>query len=1195
MPDRLTSILSAFGGLNTEDSLLNAVDAFQQGDYRYARNTRIGSSTEDFTGAVENFPSTLLVNNYSYWDYNAVAWVVGSAPAGTNIAKGYLSDKHIGVVIWAVYNSNGNHQILAYYKATRTIYEVLKWSGLNFSATAFISICRVNSYYVLTDGINHPRIICYGNSVITQNTFDLKARLGSNFSEYHISFAKWAPLAPPSVWSSFTGTQNDYLTKGIFQFSYRYIFYGGFKSTWAPPSAFVSAQSAPIPITQFNLEIPGFTFDYETPASTGFINSNVKFYQVVQTIEFGYRQLARDSWKLFKRYDVAKSPVPEQPAYFTNNGPSAVIAQQDIGQYFDTVPLLSGACESIDNRVMFGDNLDDLAMPDFSVDTIEIYSIKPTFTNSDNWFAPAASFGGLSGGEQLILEVQNNCRRYSFKEKGIYKLGVIFQHWAGRISLACTQDNWTYLIPDSGADNNGGTEYLHALGFKIPSSVKPPDWAVAYQIVRTNVLNFDYFVEGYVNDFVFLQNDANSLTDWITTPDSITKILNDLANGLGTFGGTVLKNLDINKLANDPNFDLASFTSQFDIQDLSLAQRITAAIRKNKTVAASANAGFIYMSIPNWYLTSPAPGGTSDNPSNNLFYNFQQGDRVIFFGSRSAAYNNSDLVKFDEEIVQFTGQGIIVKKPIDLITLQTRAQELTNQRVNSFLIQIYRPKKFSKDEEVIFYETGEWYGITQPTTSSRDFSKRDFTWTDCASVTVGYFGGGAAANRYYTKMPVFLGDVHAVYKTFYYTPQGIHTGSVAGHVIQMNQDKDNAAGNALEGWEHNNGRPFVAYKYAPVQLQKSTQVRFGGKFLEDSIFISINNFRNENQYIYPSEYGTIRRLVNTSNAQVESVGNILIALGEQEAWSIYVNRTTLEDLSGRSQVSLSDKVLGSYNTLLGSQGTLNPESAHAHNGKLIWWNAKKGVWNRYSRDGITEISRIKMKNWFKDLSDLLINTYSTGTPAKVISVYDNYHDTWMVRFDHSSLPSTFREYASYKCVDFAERPADKRWKEFWDYAPDLFAALDNEVYSIVGSTVQIHEEGVDFQKIYGSSVPSQFEPVLTDNPRFAKQPVAVALLATDGWSFERIRGDFKSNAATIQETRIPLTSLEKREDAYWAEVKMDKNSPNAGSQQAGVVNGNPIKTRSLRLLMQLDPAVTYLSVLYWLSVEYEMSPRNPKN
>lgn len=1177
------SILAPAGGMNGDDSSLNAnkgdggISRFQAGDYRYALNARIGSSTEANVGALENIASTLLVNNFYQWDGSA--FVSGTAPAGTNTAIGRCEDIANGKVFWPVYNSGGNHVLLMWVKSEKKIYELLRWTGLAFNLQYLVSSCLINKYLIFTDNLNPPRII----DVTT--IYTLKSALGSNFSEYHISFAKWPPLAPPVIWSNYTGTPTADLKKGLFQFAYRYIFIGGFKSTWSPPSSFVSAQFKPIDITSFRMEIPGFTFDYTTPANTAFANTDIRFYQAVQYIEFAYRESSIGSWKLFKRYTVGLASVSDIPAIFANNGPSATIAQNDIGQYFDTVPLLSGSVEAIDNRPMFGNNLDEFTAPVFTVNTIEIYSVLPTIANT--WLSPGSNFGGLSPTEQTILEVQTNCKQYSFKERGIYKLGVVFQHYSGRMSLVCTQDDWTYTIPDGLADNPYGTEYLHALGFKITST--PPDWAVAYEIVRSNALNFEFFVEGYVNDFKFLRSDLNGLTDWLQTPTEIKDILNNLANGfpnLGTFTNLNSGVPTLDQITKDPtvatNFlnQLKKTADQNNL--LSLSTRIASAIRKNKLTTFSSNSGYIYMDISNWLLPSVAAGGASDNPPNNVFYNFQQGDRVAFFGSKSVNYANSDLVRFDEEIVQYTGQGIIVKRPSDLVTLKSRTQETTNQRVNSFLIEIYRRKTFAESEEVIFNEIGEWYPITQPTTPSRAFSKTDFTWTDCNSVTVSSIAG----NRVYNKMPIYEGDAHVVKKVFYSTPLGASTGTVGGNFIQMNQDKDNAAG----FWEHNTGRAFVAYQYPPVQLRKATQVRFGGKFLENSVFIAINTFLEDNQYIYPSEYGTIRALVNTSNTQVESIGNILLAIGEDQPWSIYVNRVTIQDLAGRTQVGLSDKVLGSYNTLLGGHGTLNGESVSKNNGRVIWWNAKKGTWVRYSRDGLTAISQIyNMKNWFNDLAGLIIDKYGTSENPKAISVQDNYHETWLTALNHSTLPSTFKGYASYKCAEFHE--SQDEWKTIFDYMPDVFARLDNDVYSIIGCAVHIHEEGTDYGSFYGVKKDSAIEFISNQQPRQNKVWNYLNLQASDKWSFPSIKGDFKSNGATIQETQILLANLVTREGLFVVDILRDQNSVN---KTTPIVEGDVMRGRSLDLYMKLDPSVTWLTVFNYLGIGYTMSEKNLK-
>jgi len=59
--------IAPLGGMNQDDSLFvppagsGGISPFEQGDYRYALNARIGSSIEDNASSVENFPSTLII------------------------------------------------------------------------------------------------------------------------------------------------------------------------------------------------------------------------------------------------------------------------------------------------------------------------------------------------------------------------------------------------------------------------------------------------------------------------------------------------------------------------------------------------------------------------------------------------------------------------------------------------------------------------------------------------------------------------------------------------------------------------------------------------------------------------------------------------------------------------------------------------------------------------------------------------------------------------------------------------------------------------------------------------------------------------------------------------------------------------------------------------------------------------------
>jgi hypothetical protein len=1135
------SLMVATGSMNQDDSILSPPEgksAFEAGDYRYARNVRIGSSSEDNTGGVENLPSTLLINNYYVW--NGSAWVLGSQPSGTSTPINKFEDHQNNIIYWFCYHAS-EPTILFFNKSERKIYELLRWSGLNFSTDSLVSACKINNYLIITDYRNPPRI--FDVTLI----YSLKLTLGSAFSEYHVSFAKWAPLPAPLVRRNLVGT-SDFVRKGIYQFSYRYIYRGGFKSTFAPPSWFVTNEITDQNYT-FNVCIPGDILNVNDP-STPIFHGSAAFYTFVEFIEITYRESTKDPWKLFKRHTVTSGNNTFHD--FENNGPLATIPQSESGQYFDSVPFKSGACEAIDNRPMFADNDDEILVEPLVITDVAVYSARAI---DDNWNGPQAAFSSLSGPQQIELGRILNSRQFSFLEGGLYKCAILYQHNTGRTGLAQTTQNWSYLIPSNTGYQIGG--YVYSLGFKIDASITPPATATAYQILRTNCLNIEMALFGTVNDFTYLGLSTAPNTENVQTPQAVVDILNDYFN------------------SNDNNIS----------DGFNISERLANYYRQETVVTTMNQCSRIAINIKNWtQVNNAASLGTTMNPSNNVFYNWRKGDRVKILGSTTTSIQQGDLQIFDVEIADYNGTNIFINKPPGLVLLPQRATTPNSDLF--FEIEIYRPKKFSEGDTVLFYEMGEWYPITNPTTPSRDFIKRDFTWGGASAVTQTSFGDHVI----YQRMPLVNGDIWVVNKTMYYDWfSGAFPGvSVRIKFMQMNQDKFNAGG----FWEHNTGKPYPGYSYLPTQINKPSQIRFGGKFLQDSIFNSINTFKADNEFLYPAEYGRIRALVNTSNAQVESVGNIMLAIGEREAWSIYVNRTTLEDLAGRSQVSISDKVLGSFNTLLGSMGTLNPESVSKQNGRVIWYCNAKGGWVRYSRDGLTNVSsEFKMKNWFRDISDLIARQYTGTSNPRAISTYDNYHEEWITRIDHSTLPSTFKGYDSYKCISFSEVNTKRGWKSVLDYTPTLFATLDLDVYSIVGCTIQIHETGTDYGKIYGNEVIPQLQLVSAISPLETKDFRNITLYTSDEWSIA-MEADWKSNNATKQASRILIDNLALKEGVYWSDIKKDQNSPNAASTTIAIVNGNPIKTRGMKFLLTMKPGIDYLSVLYQLGATYDSSEKN---
>jgi hypothetical protein len=1091
-------------------------------------------------------------------------WALSSRPAGTERVIGRKEDRENNLLYYCVYNASGNHSIRFYDPSTARNYTVLQWSGLNFAYNYFESMAILDNYLGITDRNNSPRLMD------VWSVGDLYLILGSSeFREYHISFHKWAPIQPPVVKGYYDGvTDNaDNFKNKCLQFSYRYIFQGNLKTRFSPVSnaaQFFNYFSSGDEVTAIELSIPGFSLNTPGAATAYnyFNNNDTKFYSIVEKIELVYRESQNDVWRLIQVYDV-RAALNETFRY-TGNSNSTPISDTDFTQIFDVVPFKAGTIEVIDNRFVFGDTLEEKTIAptpqvtDVGVSSWAVADGNNVYWNRGNNVAldNAGYFSSMSAGDANELGLRNYISRTTFKGRGIYKLGIQWIAENGWRSAVYTTENWIYEI----AEETGSIDKLYAFKFKFPSTFQPPDWAVAYQIVRTNCLNIDQFLFGPCNLVRALIDDNTGFTDELqiaqTTRDRIRQHFEDAREVTGTkFDNylTVLKNKNFYK-------------------------SIVSDVRKTAAAGAIADASRLYIDISNWYNSSiKNAGATQNNPLNNLYYNYREGeqvklgDRVRFIASTNATPADNQKVIYDMPILEFSGRGIIVEKPTGILWLPGNSAQTDPK---DMFIEVYSPRQ-AQAQDYLYHEVGEWYPVLYPGTSQRDMSKRDWTYTNNSAVTCTTYGDF----RVYNNFPFAYGDCHQIEKTYYYDYQSV-TGATSLTITNPSMVPD--PNRTFDFWEYAIGRSYPAYTDFPVVKFKPTMVRFGGQIIDESSVNNINRFREEDSKIYPSEYGRIRALVNTQNAQVESVGAILLAIGERETFSIYVNRTTLEDLSGRSQVSLSDRVLGSYNTLLGSHGTLNPESISTDRGRVYYWDAIDGTWIRYGRDGLTEISFYKMRNWFRELGALLVTKYNGTTDPWVTSEFDPFNEELVTRIDHADLPATFRDYVNYKGSLFSEE--DKRWKSCHTWAPEMFARVNTQLISFVAGTLYLHEQGPGYSTFYGVKQDVYIEPVATSKNMESWQNIAVT--STDKWSVERFLSEYRGTKSKRQSS-LAIGLMDDVEDKYVAAIKNDANTT------GGLIEGEKMRSRALRAMLKLDPSVVTESLLHYVDIDSIDSPKNP--
>lgn len=1100
-------------------------------------------------------------------DYFRVSgYSASSKPSGTERVIGKYEDIEFQKLYFAVYNSDNNHSIRYYDPLQNVVFELIRWSGLKFRENSFVKFAKLDNWMAFTDRVNPPRLMD------TNSIGGLFAKLGEvNFREFHISFHKWGPTNPPIPRVNYDYITNNYekLKNKCFQFSYRFIYKGNLKSCWSPISkSAITTYCGQLYsvfrklITSIEVDIPIAILD--NPGANVAYNyfdwQDQKFREAIDGVELAYREGELDLWKIWKTIPINQMT---RLHYYDGNANNTPLAQDEFDQPFDTVPFLAGTVEAIDNRFVFGDVLDELD----PVTNIAVTSVSSTIDPASDWNdSQSSSFPLIPAGQKDKLLRLNSLSDFSFKQRGKYKAGIQFISESGWRSLVYTTDNWIYDV-----SQDIGTDAFRIISFRfvLPQTFTPPKWAVGYQIMRTNCLNIDYFMFGVVNEFIPLLDNPERVIDTLSVPQNIKdRVFAHFENSKLVIGE------ENSRLASSNSTASASLNEY--LKTNTIFNSLAPEIRNTITTTIVLNASRIYIDIDNWYNSSKA-SATSDNPMNKLFYNYRQGDRIRFLASDVSSPSNAQKVVYDVPILEFTGRGIIIEKPTGVQWTPGKGTGVSFS--SEFNVEVYSPK-IPSDSDHIFYETGEWYPVLYPGTDSRDFSKRDWNYIDNNSVTVTSYGPFDV----FSKMPFFYGDVQIIGKSTYRSAL-IGGPYISSATIGMNPDPSRS----YDFWERNNGRPAPSYKNIPVSKFKPTKACFGGKIVEESFVNNVNRFVDSDQFIYPSEYGRIRDLVNVTNAQVESVGSIFLAIGERETWSIYVNRTTIEDLSGRTQVSLSNKILGSFNALVGSYGTLNPESISKYLGKVYYWDAVKGSWIRYGRDGLTPISSNKMRNWFKELGGLLLTKYMTDDLPVAISEFDPFNEELVTRIDHSSLPTEFRGYNDYKGSLFSE--ADVRWKSCHNYNPELFGKIGDLLVGFYAGGIEIYERGPGCGRFNGIKYDTKIEPVFNPIPMMMKPWQTISVLSTDPWLAERIMSEYRG-LKTIQLSNIPLDNFEDKEDTYWAAVLNDVNSVNVTNP---LFEGQKMRSRALKVLLTLNPEVVTRSLLHYVSIGYIESPKNPVN
>ena len=232
------------------------------------------------------------------------------------------------------------------------------------------------------------------------------------------------------------------------------------------------------------------------------------------------------------------------------------------------------------------------------------------------------------------------------------------------------------------------------------------------------------------------------------------------------------------------------------------------------------------------------------------------------------------------------------------------------------------------------------------------------------------------------------------------------------------------------------------------------------------IYNSMNGVNRLNQFIMAEnitkdlnpEYGSIQKL-HTRDTD-------LITLCEDKVLKVLSNKDALYNADDTKNITATSNVLGNSIPFIGEYGiSKNPESFASEAFRAYFTDRERGAVLRLSRDGLTPISDVGMKDWFAD---------NLSTSKTIIGSYDRRRSLYNIsgplgpKFIVGKVNARPIYDTLHQTVSYSEKSGG--WVSFKTINPENALSLNNDYYTAMrGRLWKHHDNSVDRNSFYDIS------------------------------------------------------------------------------------------------------------------------------
>ena len=284
---------------------------------------------------------------------------------------------------------------------------------------------------------------------------------------------------------------------------------------------------------------------------------------------------------------------------------------------------------------------------------------------------------------------------------------------------------------------------------------------------------------------------------------------------------------------------------------------------------------------------------------------------------------------------------------------------------------------------------------------------------------------------------------------------------------------------------------------APLDDPYNTETR-GSGMIFSQIFNSNSGINGLNQFIQALPITKDLNPIYGSIQKLHSRDTNVVALCEDKILKVLANKDALFNADGSANVTSNNNVLGQAVPFAGQFGiSKNPESFAQYGYRVYFTDKSRGVALRLSNDGIEEISRYGMEDFFSDnliANNQIIGSYDINTGEYNVSL-NSLTPEWQNKlatstFDRSnetdpSCPETLQTLPTLlTTLSFAE--GINGWSSRKSFVPESGLSLNNTYYTFSNGLIWDHGSNTVYNNFYNTQYDSSVDLITNDSPNVVK-------------------------------------------------------------------------------------------------------------